>query len=112
MAPHAAWIDRDVAFGVVAPSWVASRVSFAVFAGENPGATSQRGRCFECGRCGGPTMHTPKAPFAAEVPRRSVARIYDRPGAMALASRPLSLILLALLSAVVASVVYFNYYAS
>ena len=57
-------------------------------------------------------MHTSKAPFTVDVPRRSVARIYDRPGAMALASRPLSLILLALLSAVLASVVYFNYYAS
>jgi len=56
-------------------------------------------------------MNTPKAPFTAEVPRPGVAKIYDRPGAMALASRPLSLIMLALLSAVVASVVYFNYYA-
>ncbi len=57
-------------------------------------------------------MHTPKAPFTAEEPRRNVARIYDRPGAAGLASRPLSLILLALLAALVASVVYFNYYAS
>lgn len=56
-------------------------------------------------------MNTPKAPFTAEAPRPGVAKIYDRPGAMALASRPLSLIMLALLSAVVASVVYFNYYA-
>ena len=56
-------------------------------------------------------MDTPKAPFTAEAERRSGAKIYDRPGAMALASRPLSLIILALLSLVIASFVYYKYYA-
>jgi hypothetical protein len=56
-------------------------------------------------------MNTPKAPFTPEAEQRSAVKIYDRPGALALAARPLSLIVLALLSLAVASFVYYKYYA-
>ena len=56
-------------------------------------------------------MDSPKAPFTAEPERRSGAKIYDRPGPMALALRPLSLVILALLSLMIASFVYYQYYA-
>ena len=55
-------------------------------------------------------MDTPKPPFTAEAERPSGVKIYDRPGRLALASRPLSLIILALLSLVIASFVYYKYY--
>lgn len=37
------------------------------------------------------------------------AKVYERPGALALASRPISLILVALLALVVGSLVYYKY---
>ena len=56
-------------------------------------------------------MDTPKAPFTAEAEHRGGVKIYDRPGPLALASRPLSLIILAVLSLMIASFVYYKYYA-
>lgn len=56
-------------------------------------------------------MDTPKSPFTAEAERQGGAKIYDRPSTLALASRPISLIILALLSLVIASFVYYKYYA-
>mgnify|MGYP000193839513 CR=1 FL=1 len=55
-------------------------------------------------------MNTPKAPFTPDDERRSAVKIYDRPGAMGLAARPLSLIVLALISLAIASFVYYKYY--
>ena len=56
-------------------------------------------------------MNTPKAPFTPDAERRSAVKIYDRPGALALAARPITLIALALLSLAIASFVYYKYYA-
>jgi hypothetical protein len=56
-------------------------------------------------------MNTPKAPFTPDAERRSAVKIYDRPGALALAARPISLIALALISLAIASFVYYKYYA-
>lgn len=56
-------------------------------------------------------MDPQKAPITVEPGRAGGAKIYDRPGAMALASRPLSLVLLGLLSLIIAYVVYYKYYA-
>ncbi len=61
-------------------------------------------------------MNTPNPNLPSEAGRAAGhaggAKIYDRPGPLALASRPLSLILVALLALVAASFVYYKYYSA
>ena len=56
-------------------------------------------------------MSTPETPSSIDVhPTGGRARVYERPGKLALASRPISLILVALLALVVGSLAYYKYY--
>ena len=55
-------------------------------------------------------MNSQNAPIPPEAGRRGGAKVYDRPGALALASRPISLVLLGLLSLIIAYLVYYKYY--
>lgn len=57
-------------------------------------------------------MNTPNSDHPADAARHAGVKIYDRPGTMALALRPMSLILVALLAIVAASLVYYKYYSA
>ena len=48
-------------------------------------------------------------PIVEAPPGRTGAKVYARPGALGLASRPISLILVALLALVAGSLVYYKY---
>ncbi len=54
-------------------------------------------------------MPAPESQLPDDAPTGTRAKIYERPSTMAVATRPLSLILVALLALVVGSLAYYKY---